>query len=98
MGGFFHRLRTGRGLPGFFLVVAGVLFFLASAIRQLPAAQKRVMIIPINGVIDSALPFFVRRGIVKAERFGADIVVLDINTLGGRADSALLIRFPLMLT
>jgi membrane-bound serine protease (ClpP class) len=57
---------------------------------------RRVMIIPINGTIDSALPFFVKRGIVKAEQYRADAIVLDINTLGGDAKAALLIRDSLV--
>jgi len=57
---------------------------------------KRMMHIPISGTIDSALPFFVKRGIVKAEQFKADIIVLDINTLGGDANAAILIRDALV--
>jgi len=51
-----------------------------------------VLIIPISGTIDSALPFFVKRGIVKAEHYGAGAIILDINTLGGDANAAILIR------
>lgn len=76
------------------LIFSIALFIGMNGRIRLSAARsgKRVMIIPINGTIDSALPFFVKRGIVKAERYGAEAIVFDINTLGGDAKAAVLIR------
>jgi membrane-bound serine protease (ClpP class) len=45
--------------------------------------------IPIQGEIDRALVVFIRRGIERAQNDGADIILFDINTFGGRVDSAL---------
>ena len=55
-----------------------------------------VMRIPVDGVIDSALPFYIKRGIIQAESINADIIVIDINTLGGDAQAAILIRDALV--
>jgi membrane-bound serine protease (ClpP class) len=80
------------------LIFSMALFIGINGKIRLTAArpEKRVMIIPINGTIDSALPFFVKRGIVKAEQYHADAIVLDINTLGGDAKAAILIRDSLV--
>jgi membrane-bound serine protease (ClpP class) len=51
--------------------------------------QKRVFIIPIQGEINRTLVVFIRRGIERAKEKNADVVVFDINTFGGRVDSAL---------
>jgi membrane-bound serine protease (ClpP class) len=48
-----------------------------------------VYVIPIHGEIDTARMVFVRRGIQKAERDGAELVVFDIDTFGGAVDAAL---------
>lgn len=57
---------------------------------------KIVYVIPIKGDIDSALPFFVRRGIIAAERADADVIVIEITTFGGRVDAAVEIRDALI--
>jgi len=53
------------------------------------ADVKKVYVIPIRGEIDRSLVVFVRRSIDRAVQEGADAVVFDINTFGGRVDSAL---------
>jgi membrane-bound serine protease (ClpP class) len=47
-----------------------------------------VVVIPLRGEIAPSLHFFLRRGIKLAESGGAGAVVLDMNTYGGRLDSA----------
>ncbi|MBN1903405.1 nodulation protein NfeD [Candidatus Sumerlaeota bacterium] len=71
-----------------------VLFMGINTKINLSAARpgKKIMVIPVNGTIDSALPFFVKRGVVKAKEYRADAIILDINTLGGDARAAVLIR------
>ena len=46
-------------------------------------------VIPIHGEIEPSRMIFVRRGIEKAEAAGAEYIVFDIDTFGGRVDSAL---------
>ncbi len=49
----------------------------------------KTYVIPIHGEIGPSLMIFVRRGIEKAETDNADFIVFDIDTFGGRVDSAL---------
>jgi len=46
-------------------------------------------VIPIHGEINRYRMVFIRRGIREAERKNASYIVFDINTFGGRVDSAL---------
>ena len=52
-------------------------------------ARAAAYIIPIHGEINPSRTVFVRRGIEKAEDAGADYIIFDIDTFGGRVDSAL---------
>jgi membrane-bound serine protease (ClpP class) len=63
------------------------------------AAETRpaiVVVAPIEGVIDLGLAPFVERVLAEAETAGAAAVVLEVNTLGGRVDAAVLIRDALL--
>jgi len=53
-----------------------------------PAGAGPVYRIPINGVIELGLAPFVERGIREATEAGASVVILDIETPGGRVDAA----------
>lgn len=53
-----------------------------------PAAPGMVYIIPINDVIDTALIYVIRRGLNEAEDGGAEAIIFDIDTPGGRVDAA----------
>lgn len=89
-----------RGLlsrPG--AVWIGLLTALASG--GPPSAQGSrpfVYLVPVEGVIDLGLAPFLARTIREAEQAGAAAVVLDINTLGGRVDAALVMRDALLQT
>lgn len=48
----------------------------------------KVYIIPIHDVIDTALVYVIRRGINEAEEEGAEAIIFDMDTPGGRVDSA----------
>jgi membrane-bound serine protease (ClpP class) len=61
----------------------------------LPAAQARdiihksdVVVVPLQGEISPSLLMFLRRTLKVAEGSGAGAIVLDMNTYGGRLDSA----------
>jgi len=55
-----------------------------------------VYVVPIEGVIDLGLAPFLERTIRDAEEAGAAGLVLDINTLGGRVDAAIVMRDSLL--
>ena len=57
--------------------------------QEAGASRQAVYVIPVQGEIDRALVVFIRRGIDRAREEGADILLFDINTFGGRVDSAL---------
>ena len=50
---------------------------------------SKVRVIPVRGEINRSMVVFLRRGIERASREGVDQIIFDINTLGGRVDSAL---------
>ncbi len=52
-------------------------------------AEAKAFVIPIHGEINPSRMIFVRRGIDKAEQAGAEYIIFDIDTFGGRVDSAL---------
>jgi membrane-bound serine protease (ClpP class) len=82
---------------GFALVCA--LAFAGAVDLARPRAQERtplVFVVAIGGVIDLGLAPFVARSIREAEAAGADAVVLEINTFGGRVDAAVAIRDTLL--
>jgi membrane-bound serine protease (ClpP class) len=59
-------------------------------------ARPVVYVAPVEGLIDLGLAPFVRRVLEEATAAGAQAVVLDINTFGGRVDAAVLIRDDLL--
>jgi membrane-bound serine protease (ClpP class) len=63
------------------------IFLLPAWAQDTPANDAYV--IPIEGEIDRALMIFIRRGIQEAERAGAATIIFEIDTFGGRVDSAL---------
>jgi membrane-bound serine protease (ClpP class) len=75
---------------------------LALALAQIPGSplaqsEKRVVYVaPIEGIIDLGLAPFVRRAIDEATNAGAAVLVLEINTFGGRVDAAVQIRDALL--
>jgi membrane-bound serine protease (ClpP class) len=56
------------------------------------AAAPEVVLVPIEGTIDLGLAPFVERALSDAARRRASLVLLDIDTLGGRVDAAVTIR------
>lgn len=56
------------------------------------AGPEKVFIIPVRDTIDMGLAFFIKRALEEAERSRAALVILDVNTFGGRVDAAVDIR------
>ncbi len=71
--------------------IAIIAFLLCSFISQ-PASADRIYIIPIKGVIDGGLAKFIERAVDEAQGKDASAIIFDINTPGGRVDSATIIR------
>jgi len=86
-----------------FLIVVLSLLFPVTVICSATAQEKEVsqqkyknvLVIPIEGEIEKALPFFVRRGLLKAEKNAAAVVV-KIDTPGGELWQAQYIRDALV--
>ena len=80
---------SSRAMTAWMLLLTGL------AMVGLPSPHTQrplVSVVPIEGMIDLGLAPFLARTIREAERAGAAAVVLDINTLGGRVDAAVVMR------
>lgn len=60
------------------------------------AARPLVYVVPIEGVIDLGLAPLTTRVLEEATQVGAAAVILEVNTLGGRVDAAVLMRDALL--
>ncbi len=69
-----------------FLILMIIIVLCAGAAR---ADDKKAHFIPIHGEIDRALTVFLRRSIEKAVDQNASYIIFDVDTFGGRVDSAL---------
>ena len=50
-------------------------------------SRSLVYIIPVRSDVDAPLVYVMRRGVKEAERAGADTLILDMDTNGGRGDA-----------
>ena len=67
------------------VVLGGALTFPATALGQ---ERESVFRVPVTGVVELGLAPFIERAIREAEAAGAEAIVLDIDTPGGRVDAA----------
>lgn len=80
-----YRIRIlDRPAPSRRLIASLFLVTLAAC-----AAAQAAYVIPIRGDIEPSTAVFVRRQATKALESGAEMLVFDIDTFGGRVDSAL---------
>ena len=74
----------------------GCFLGLASPVGDLKAqespAAKKVLVVPITGMIDLGLAPFVGRTLERAEKEGFAALIFRIDTFGGRLDAAVQIR------
>jgi membrane-bound serine protease (ClpP class) len=84
------RLLARKGL------LAALCVVLHSAGLAAAEPNRLVYVAPIEGIIDLGLAPYVARVVQEAEAANAAVVVLDINTLGGRVDAAVQIRDTLL--
>lgn len=86
-----HQKPTAiYSLFAFFLVVLFVMLPVCSS--RIRAGQEEIFVIPVHETIDLGLAFFMKRSLSSAEQGGAEYIVLDVNTFGGRVDAAVDIR------
>ncbi len=58
----------------------------------LPLYSNTAHIVRVEGMIDEGVAFYVQRSIDQAEKEGSSFIIFEINTLGGRVDSAIKIK------
>jgi len=68
--------------------LAAVLSLGTAAGRDVAISRGDVVVIPLKGEISPSLALFLRRAQKTAERAGAVALVFDMDTYGGRLDSA----------
>ena len=71
-------------------IALGLALVLAAAAHGSLSAQQTdgVVRIPVEGVIELGLAPFIERSLAEAEASGARLVILDMDTPGGRVDAA----------
>ncbi len=95
-----YTLSVNRGLRKWWLSALGVLLFCPlRLVAQTQSAEEPtgsqpfepalVTVIPIIGEIDRAQVVLIRRGIEEARENGSEYIIFEIDTFGGRVDSAL---------
>ncbi len=78
-------------------MIRRILYMLLASLALSPALAQEtntapmVYIIPIKKMIEPALLYVVRRGVDEAVRNNVDAIILDMDTPGGRVDSAVAI-------
>ncbi|MDQ3870924.1 MAG: nodulation protein NfeD, partial [Chloroflexota bacterium] len=72
----------GRLLPAMLLAVG-----LLASVTATQAAQPRVVVLPVTGVVDQVMAGYIRDGIGRAASEGAAAVLIRLDTPGGSVDS-----------
>ncbi len=78
-----------------YLCLVGIVLLLLFFVEA-HARNPVVYVVPVEGVIDLGLAPFIQRVLNDADQEGAQAVVLEVNTFGGRVDAAVLIRDALL--
>ena len=83
-------MKRMRRIGGAALLGAGVTLALYGCGADVTSSSDGALVyrVPVNGVVELGLAPFIERSIAEAEAAGADAVVLDIETPGGRVDAA----------
>lgn len=83
----------------FFLLSLSLILNLASTQAENSTSsdiQKKVLWVPVEGTVELGLSPFIQRAIEKADSEKYDLLVLEIDTFGGRVDAAVQIRDALL--
>ncbi len=81
--------QNGHRSPAVFRFMRVVLGLLLVLFATTAVAAQSVYVIPIQGDIEPSTAVFVRRQATEALNAGAEYIIFDIDTFGGRVDSAL---------
>lgn len=84
-----RSMRDMRKYLQLFVVAAGALSAALPAAAEPARAGEITYIVPIKGEIERALVYAIRRGIKEAEESGADVIIFDMDTPGGRIDATM---------
>jgi membrane-bound serine protease (ClpP class) len=79
-------------LASLFILVGTLLHTAGSTSAQDTTGDQLVVVIPIRGTIEPGIGHFLQRSLDEAAEDGADLVILDIETPGGRLDTVLQMR------
>ena len=73
------------------LVIIGIIIGMGFSVFGETKAESKetVYIIPINGEITPAMATFFVKSLQEAENLGADAILVELSTFGGRVDAAL---------
>lgn len=87
------KLRAARRLIPLAVVILAVLGALLPVLAHgapsvAPPQAAPVVVVPVAQTVESGLQRFMERAFREAEEMSAAAIILDINTLGGRLDSA----------
>jgi membrane-bound serine protease (ClpP class) len=77
-----------KTIPGI-LVIILLIAILSTPLAGEAKETNRLFVIPVHGDIVPSLESFIRRHVSKAIDEGASVLVFDIDTFGGRVDTAL---------
>ena len=56
---------------------------------ELSSKKASIRVIPVEGTVNPSMAYFIKRSVEKGIIEGVSIFILDMNTFGGRVDSAL---------
>jgi membrane-bound serine protease (ClpP class) len=74
----------------FFLVTLFIVnFLIAQTVTPINSKDSPVYVIHVNQDIEPFLVIFLKRSLVKAKEANASMIIFQLNTFGGRVDSAL---------
>ncbi|MCM8766263.1 MAG: nodulation protein NfeD [Candidatus Omnitrophica bacterium] len=76
-----------KRLHRFFIFSTICYLLLTPLITFLEATQEKIFILPIKGVIDLGLSGFVKRVVKEAKKENVSLVIVEIDTFGGRLDA-----------
>ncbi|ASN05189.1 NfeD family protein [Virgibacillus necropolis] len=83
----YKRLSTYLALV--FIIIVGLLFYENNAVAAESSGEgESVYIIPIEDTVEQGLKSFLSRATETAETEGADYIIFEVDTPGGRVDSA----------
>ncbi|WP_054956666.1 NfeD family protein [Paenibacillus dakarensis] len=85
-GSWVRRIGTIIGVLALILISAGMC--LSPMNKAVAANSGSVYVIPVEHQIERGLTSFMERGFKEAEKMEAGLIVLEINTPGGRVDQA----------